>query len=72
MPEGPVHVSDVGVLQAVGRSHRQIELVDLLGQQRIHTRQRTRLLDDGLGAHRLLEIDVGREVVLQEHRGQRD
>src|SRR5687767_12435398 len=63
---------DVGVLQAVRRAHREIELVDALGEQRVEAGQLLIVARAGAVTQALLGLDEDPEVVLEQHRGQRD
>src|SRR3569833_1471913 len=56
-------IDDVVVLEAVGRTHRKLELVDLLEQRRIEGELGHAVLRLLLG--RLLEVHEHRELVLQ-------
>ncbi len=60
-------IDDVVVLQAVGRSHRELELVDLLEEGRVERKIRDRL--GSLLFARLFEIHENIELVLQDARG---
>src|SRR4051812_42104557 len=59
-------VDDVVVLQAVGRTHRQLELVHLLEEGRVEGEVRDDLLGDFLA--RLFEVDEHVELILQDAR----
>src|SRR3984885_9604507 len=60
-------VDDVVVLQAVRRTHRQFELVDLLEERRVEGEIGDDLLRDFLA--RLFEVDEHVELILQNARG---
>src|SRR5215210_3189338 len=63
---------DVGVLERVGRADREVELVDVLGQQGVEPGQ---LLAAQLAAvvpQALLGLDENAEVVLEQHSRQRN
>jgi hypothetical protein len=60
-------IDDVVVLQAVGRPDRQLQLVDLLQQQRVEF-ELVLVLAPGRGLG-LVEVDEDRQLVLQDARG---
>jgi hypothetical protein len=70
-------VDDVVVLEAVGRTHRQFQLVDLLEQVAVELVGVAFLSRSGGNAdhrrgahrHRVLEVDEQRQLVLQDARG---
>src|SRR3569623_1445162 len=63
-------VNDVVVLEAVGRTDRELELVDLLEQRRVEGELGNGVL--GLLLGRLFEIHEDRELVLEDAGGESD
>ena len=59
-------IDDIVVLQTIGRTHRKLELVDLLQKRRIESEFRDRR--GCFFAARLFEIDEDIELILQDAR----